>query len=1161
MRLSTDLKEALGVPRSPVATGEARVAELLDRVEQTADPARRIYILQEVARVCEHDVGDPGMAMITLRAALREDYLHDPVATQLARLANEHLAWKTLLPELMSEAKQLEPQDPRAAANLWVRIANWYADPLGRLDYATAAAKKAVETVPHHVAALATLSALLRQQGDWIGMVDVATRLAAVETDAETRVDLYLSIAGVAATHLQDEERAVLANQAALSVAPGCVAALQNLETIYRQRGSTRDVLAVLSQRVDRGPGGDTRLSLQLEIAKIWERELDNRAEALKVYQRIDASQTTRAIEMMKQLATDGSDPTYQAVLYDQIGRFRINRRGDEAAAEWCYIQALSFDDTYLPSMHTLVELYSKRGDWKKAASMNDRARRYTADPREKLALALESARIYLNELNDTDHAAARYADIIAADPDHLEAATALAELYYSNECWPELAPILARLRRLGDAGQTTMEEQRLYYLSARCASGLGNQEQAYDWYDRAHAMDPADPEVLRGLADEQFARQNWRRAIKLYHDLLEHSNDLDQASERRIRVALGTAHMEASNYEHALTSFRQVLAGESSHRDALLGVIRCCTALSDWNGVAKATRALIGITEGEPKLELLRILGDLHRNKRNDLPAALAAYRAAIGVCRSDHAALQRVLDVAAELKQWDVAAATIERFAELEPEPIRTGQYLLAAAEVFRDKIQDDDRALEYYDRALDSFFSDAKKLTADNLPRFMKSFADADEIYTRKRAWKDQERAYRHMIRRLPAGHELLSHLWHGLGEIYRSRLRQPGNAIAAFEVARDLDPKNVERREILAELYVSAGPDQADKAIAEHQAMLDLYPTKYDSYIRLGRTFMSLGRYDEAWCVCRALVFMGQATPEATRFFDRYNQAELTRATRRLAPDRWKHIYHPQEDRLVSSIMSMVWSEVSSLRARSPRGLGLRKKDMPTPRQWKAPRVQLFSYAAQALGLRTPQLYVQHTKDGGIVYANCQTKAGVTPSLVLRSRYFNIPDHRSAAFVLGKKLCYLRPEHVLSLAYGSVTELQAIFDWAVRRRANNWSAHADGALIDELSRSVTPAIGPSRWEQLQQLAARERRSEKPRNLSSWRVAIDHTADRTGFILCNDLQVAASQIASEHSWPGMPQADTRITDLLRYSVSNDYFAVRRHLGMGVGVGVGAG
>src|SRR5690606_10275135 len=133
----------------------------------------------------EREVGDVEMAMLALRSALRENYGYEPVVAELERLASATNAWSSLLPELMNEAKALADEDPRSAADLWVRVANWYAEPLRRPDYAIAAAKAAIDLVPHHVDALASLSSFLRAQGEWSRMVEVSTRLAAVEPDPE----------------------------------------------------------------------------------------------------------------------------------------------------------------------------------------------------------------------------------------------------------------------------------------------------------------------------------------------------------------------------------------------------------------------------------------------------------------------------------------------------------------------------------------------------------------------------------------------------------------------------------------------------------------------------------------------------------------------------------------------------------------------------------------------------------------------------------------------------------------------------------------------------------------------------------------------------------------------------------------------------------------
>ena len=67
-----------------------------------------------------------------------------------------------------------------------------------------------------------------------------------------------------------------------------------------------------------------------------------------------------------------------------------------------------------------------------------------------------------------------------------------------------------------------------------------------------------------------------------------------------------------------------------------------------------------------------------------------------------------------------------------------------------------------------------------------------------------------------------------------------------------------------------------------------------------------------------------------------------------------------------------------------------------------------------------------------------------------------------------------------------------------------------------------------------------------------IASWRTATDLTANRVGLILCNDLETAARRVAVETGGVSTLSAKDRLRDLLSYSVSEGYFAVRRHLGL---------
>ena len=102
------------------------------------------------------------------------------------------------------------------------------------------------------------------------------------------------------------------------------------------------------------------------------------------------------------------------------------------------------------------------------------------------------------------------------------------------------------------------------------------------------------------------------------------------------------------------------------------------------------------------------------------------------------------------------------------------------MAAGNIANYELHTTDEAVEFYNQAL------------DDDPDDLKAFERIDKIMTAKKDWRNQERNYRKMIKRLgneppPDKKPTQIALWHALGEIYRSRLKDYKSATAAFEVA--------------------------------------------------------------------------------------------------------------------------------------------------------------------------------------------------------------------------------------------------------------------------------------------------------------------------------------------------------------------------------------
>ena len=63
------------------------------------------------------------------------------------------------------------------------------------------------------------------------------------------------------------------------------------------------------------------------------------------------------------------------------------------------------------------------------------------------------------------------------------------------------------------------------------------------------------------------------------------------------------------------------------------------------------------------------------------------------------------------------------------------------------------------------------------------------------------------------------------------------------------------------------------------------------------------------------------------------------------------------------------------------------------------------------------------------------------------------------------------------------------------------------------------------------------------------------MDYTATRAGYLMCGDLDVAARLVQTEPVAVGSVEPKEKIRDLIQWTVSDEYFALREHLGLTIG------
>ena len=1082
------------------------------RAELETDDHQVVRLRLEVGQIWDLRLYDAGQAIHAYQAVLHTDPVNLTALRALEQLYEKTNQSEKYL-EVLEAQLDASPSDAEQIA-LYERMAAAWEERFGKLDRAAESLEKIVAVDNRNYNAYRELARLYQQAGKWEALVETYRNHIMATSDVSTRVDLYVAMGVTYDQNLNDVDRAIEAYSDVLTVEPDEQRALDALGRLYEK-----------------------------------------------------ISEWDRGVDMMAHLTQLSGDPRKQVDLYWRMGRIQYGQLGDADASEANLLRGLAIDPGHVPTMEALTKQYSDRGDWLKAAQMMVRAESYTAVAIDKVRLLFEAARIYEDKLHQDDAAKQLYSAVIGLDPEHVEAGRPLADLYFQAQQWNELSPVIDMLcRKVGQLHADPRELNELYYRAARTADQLGDFQKALGYYKAAYDIDSTYLPTLIGRADLLFKMADYEAAGKIYQTILvQHRDGQGEADVVRIYNRLGMVRQALGERKKALNMFEKALEIDPSHRDTLEAVIDLQQQQGDWEAVVHAMRGLMATAQSREKAQLLDDIGGIYHDKLQNPQKATAAFLEALEISPDDHQLLQKVLDLYTETKQWKKAVETIERFIALEPDSVRRGAYYHAAATVCRDELKSLDEAVDYYNKALDSFFEAPERLPEAMIPRALRSFEAIDKVLTTKRDWKAQERAYRDMIKRMPKQgtptfHKIQVGLFDGLGEIYRSRLKHYQSATQAFEIAQQLDPRNemrgdgTDRAEILAELYLVAGPEYTDKAIEQHMRMLRNEPFKYDSYKALRRIYMDAHQYDKTWCVCNTLAFLKKADPDELQFYEQYKPRGLVKAKNVMSADTWGKLIHPDENRYISAIYGACWQGVAAMKAFPHKDFGVKRKDRRQLQGDPLMFSKLFYYVGQVLNVPMPEVFlVEDNKSADIQLANAIEKNELAPAFVVRPNLLQGKSEREIAFLSARRLTFMRPEYYLKMLLPTNTELKVVVLSAIVMVQPRFPVPPDMVqLVQQYLPEMQKRMPPQLLEQLGAVVGRFVQAAPEINLAKWGHAVDATSHRAGFVVCGDLEVAARMVSAEPVIVGGPQVKDKIKELVLYSISEEFFAVRAQMGL---------
>ncbi|HEY2512278.1 MAG TPA: hypothetical protein VGI39_15530, partial [Polyangiaceae bacterium] len=268
--------------------GEAsRLGQILTEASRALpEGAERVALAAEVAKVAEESA-NATKAIEGWRNLLRQDPNNTQARDALKRLYRQAGGWNALTDLLRNELERIPAGDGPARLVLLREIAAVYRDNIKSDSALVTVLSQIVALEPADIASLRELARVYDALGRWRDLLTTQSRLADLEDDAASRVELYRAIARRWLDQFSNVQNALEAFEKLAELAPEDAEAIQKLRELYTKRRAFKALYDLLERVASRMQAGPERRELWLEMAKLAAERLDRGADAASLYRKL----------------------------------------------------------------------------------------------------------------------------------------------------------------------------------------------------------------------------------------------------------------------------------------------------------------------------------------------------------------------------------------------------------------------------------------------------------------------------------------------------------------------------------------------------------------------------------------------------------------------------------------------------------------------------------------------------------------------------------------------------------------------------------------------------------------------------------------------------------------------------------------------------------
>ena len=1140
------------------------ILALEQKVRSCDDLEEKKTLLGRIAGIQETRLSDAEAALGTWERVLDLDGGDSTTIDALIRLYGDGERWDELIHVLERAVESSEEALTKARA--LHRLAEVFEERLQDDERAIENLRSALDLVAGHSPSMEALERIYTRLERWNDLLEIYEAQVELIDEDEQKIALFFRLAGLEEETFERPLAAIDAVERVLTIDSGHGPALEELSRLLRKSKRWERLIEILEARIDQATEHAEAIPLMIELAEVWDGELKVEDDAERIYRRaldMDAQNLPvlrrlgellqrlerwiEAVELIEREIEILGDSEDAVELHQRMGDIHGEVMLDLEKARACHARAIEMKPTHTPSLRALKSIAEQEEDWDQYLDFLIQEARSTEDPEARTRLLCQAGTFLRDDRGEPERALELFEEALESIEDDLEAAEAAAILYFGQEGWDKAEPLLTIVcQKYEEAGEEPADLCRYWYKLAYVRRRLGDREKTLEAFRRAYHHDVGYLPALEGLGAGLVEAELWEEALGVFESILAHHQhavtDLEiveyywQIGEINSRLGHDAAAIEA--YEKALNI-------DPSHEPSLSGIIRRLEAREQWDDAIEYRHRLLDLLDSEEKYEMFLAIGRLAHEKLEDPYQAIDAYLGASRMRPDELAPLDSLRSLYRETRQSAKRADVLQRLIEhpdIQSDRAKLRLFNFRLAELLRDELGDVDGAVRHFDDTLDIDYT------------FVKAFEAIEALLSRHKRWTDLEQAYVRMIRRIPKTaktHAVRMGLWRTLGEFYRQVLRSQDGAIAAYQVVAKGDPEDAEVIETLAGLLAEKPGAEMEALEAYHKAL-----TVTSEPVGVARAMLRLysaqKSYDKAYTVAAVInELIGDAQPDEETLYRRLKPFSKDTATRSMSDRLWEqYLYHEKIKGPVAEILAIIYEQAGAELAVDIRELGLNpKKDKVDPSSSMLFFVNIFKQVGQVLAMDGVSLYQRADQTEGLAVANT-----FPASLVASEEMMGRSRKKELWFNIAKALSFTRPELAIGRLH-NLEEIELILFAAVTLVMPNLPAAQDPR-VQRLQRSFQRALPSGAMQGLSAAVSQWRPDNMIHDLRAYAEGVEHTANRTGILLCGDIGVAKACLMEDKGGAAKLPLRSKVRELVMFCLSEEYFTLRESLGLAVDI-----